>query len=86
MGKRITIVFDDELIKKLRIIQSKKIAKSECSVSFSRVVNDVVRDSLKNMKKNLSSIIHTATLSAIFTGICASHGIEHSFHSIDNLI
>jgi len=86
MGKRVTIVFDDELIKKLRIIQSKKLAKSECSVSFSRVVNDLVRDSLKNMKKNLAFITNAAALSAIFTGICVSHGIEHSFHSIDNLI
>jgi len=86
MGKRHTIVFDEELIKKLRNIQSKKIKEANAYVSFSRVVNDLIRGSLKNMKKNLSFIIHTAALSGIFTGICVSHGIEHSFHSIDNLI
>ena len=86
MGKRHTVVFDDELMKKLRNIQSKKIKEENTHVSFSRVVNDLIRGSLKNMEKNLSFIIHTAALSGMFIGICVSHGIEHSFHSIDNLI
>ena len=86
MGKRHTVVFDDELMKKLRNIQSKMIKEANTHVSFSRVVNDLLRGSLKNMKKNLSFITHTAALSCMFTGVCVSHGIEHSFHSIDNLI
>ena len=47
MPKRITVVFDDELVKKLRIVQSMKIRKSKKSVSFSSVVNDELRKSLK---------------------------------------
>ena len=47
MPKRTTIVMDDELVKKLRSIQSKKIAKSKGSISFSSIVNDELRKSLK---------------------------------------
>ena len=47
MAKRITVVLDNELVKKLRIVQSKKIAKSRKSVSFSRVVNDELRNAIK---------------------------------------
>jgi len=47
MPKRITVVFDDELVKKLRNIQSKKVSKSKKSVSFSSVINDELRKSLK---------------------------------------
>jgi hypothetical protein len=47
MSKRITIVLDDDLVKKLRIIQSKKIAKSEKAISFSGTVNDELRKALK---------------------------------------
>ncbi len=47
MSKRITIVLDDELVKKLRSIQSKKIAKSKGSISFSSVVNDELRKIVK---------------------------------------
>ncbi len=47
MTKRITIVLDDELGKKLRIIQSKKISKSTEHVSFSRVINEELRKVLK---------------------------------------
>ncbi len=46
MGKRITIVLDEALVKKLRIIQSKKISKSTNSVSFSSVINEVLRKAL----------------------------------------
>ena len=40
MGKRITIVLDNDLVKKLRDKQAKLIKESEKSVSFSRVGND----------------------------------------------
>jgi predicted transcriptional regulator len=47
MSKRVTIILDDDLVKKLREIQSKLIKESTSSVSFSRVLNDVVREGLK---------------------------------------
>jgi len=47
MPKRITVVLDDDLVKKLRIIQSKKVSKSKKSVSFSSVVNDELRKIVK---------------------------------------
>jgi len=47
MSKRITIVLDDDLVKKLRIIQSKKISKLIKHVSFSRVINDELRKAVK---------------------------------------
>jgi len=47
MPKRITVVFDDKLVKKLRNIQSMKIRKSKKSVSFSSVINDELRKFLK---------------------------------------
>ena len=47
MSKRITVVLDDELVKKLRNVQSKKIRKSKNSVSFSSVINEELRKSLK---------------------------------------
>ena len=43
MSRRVTLVLDDDLVKKLRIIQSKKISKSIEHVSFSKVVNDELR-------------------------------------------
>ena len=43
MGKRITIVLDDDLLKKLHEIQAKQIKKTQKSVSFSRVLNEVLR-------------------------------------------
>jgi len=47
MSKRVTIVLDDDLVKKLRNIQSKKIAKSGKAISFSSVICDELRKSLK---------------------------------------
>jgi len=47
MPKRITVVLDDVVIKKLRIIQSKKIAKLKKSISFSRLINEELRNALK---------------------------------------
>jgi len=47
MSKRITIVLDDDLVKKLRERQSYLIKKSSKSVSFSRVINDMLRKGSK---------------------------------------
>ncbi len=48
MGKRITVVIDEELVKKLHEMQARQIRESGKSVSFSRVLNELVR---KNLKK-----------------------------------
>jgi hypothetical protein len=47
MAKRITIMLDDDLLKKLHEIQAKQIKISVKSVSFSHVMNEVLRKSLK---------------------------------------
>jgi len=47
MAKRVTIMLDDDLLKKLHEIQAKQIKISAKSVSFSRVLNEVARKSLK---------------------------------------
>jgi len=40
-------MLDDELVKKLHTIQSKQIKESTSSVSFSKVLNNTLRDGLK---------------------------------------
>ena len=47
MSKRVTIVLDDELVKKLTSIQAKNIVKSDRSVSFSKTFNEELRKALK---------------------------------------
>ncbi|WP_182130123.1 hypothetical protein [Nitrosopumilus sp. b3] len=47
MTKRITIVIEDNLIKKLRERQAKMIKETSGSVSFSRVISEVLTDILK---------------------------------------
>ena len=47
MGKRITIMLDDDLLKKLRERQSKLIKETTKSVSFSRIVNEIIRKCIK---------------------------------------
>ena len=46
MAKRITIMIDEDLDKKLRMIQAKQIAKDNKSVSYSKVLNEAVRTRL----------------------------------------
>lgn len=46
MAKRITIMLDDDLAKKLRELQAKEIKTSEGAVSFSKVLNKTLRKSL----------------------------------------
>jgi hypothetical protein len=47
MSKRVTIMLDSDLDKKMRLLQAKKIQTTTSSVSFSNVLNQVLRDSLK---------------------------------------
>jgi hypothetical protein len=47
MSKRVTIMLDEDLDKKMRLIQAKMIQTTTSSVSFSNVLNTVLRDSLK---------------------------------------
>lgn len=50
MAKRITIMLDEELLKKLHNIQSRQIMESGGSVSFSSVLNDALRKYFKKQK------------------------------------
>ncbi len=80
-------MIDSNLVKKIRGIQGSRIQQNKKNVTFSQVVEDLVRKSLKNMKHNsLQSIINYGAVFSIFTGICLFHGIGHSFHSIGSII
>lgn len=43
MSKRVTIVFDDDILIKLRKLQAQKIKATSKAVSFSAIVNDSLR-------------------------------------------
>lgn len=45
--KRVTVMLDDDLDQELRERQARMIKKTQGSYSFSRVLNDVLRKSLK---------------------------------------
>jgi len=47
MAIRITIMIDEDLQKKLRVLQSKKIRVSRKNISFSQVINEVIQKGLK---------------------------------------
>jgi len=47
MAKRVSIMIDDDVLGKLRILQAKKIKSTGKSVSFSKVVCDTIRKDLK---------------------------------------
>ena len=47
MSKRVTILIDSDLDKKLRIIQAKIIQKEQSSCSYSKVVNETLHKVLK---------------------------------------
>lgn len=46
MSKRVTIMIDDDLDKKLRMRQAKLIQQEQTSYSYSRVLNEVIRKSI----------------------------------------
>ncbi len=47
MAERVTIMLNSDIAKKLRNLQVKKLKESASSVSFSRVVNEVLEKGLK---------------------------------------
>ncbi len=47
MSKRITIMIDEDLDKKLRMIQSKLILDTNEAVSYSQIINDTLRKATK---------------------------------------
>ena len=47
MSKRVTIMIDDDLDKKLRTYQAKQIEKIQKTYSYSKAINDILRKSLK---------------------------------------
>ena len=47
MSKRVTIMIDDDLDKKIRLRQAKLITQTTSNQSFSKVLNDILRKSLK---------------------------------------
>ncbi len=50
MLRRITIMLDDNLVKRVREKQAKEIKKSQKSVSFSGIINQNLRDFYKLRK------------------------------------
>lgn len=47
MAKRVTIMIDDEIDKKVRLKQADIIRKTQASTSFSSVVNQILRGKIK---------------------------------------
>ena len=47
MAERITIMLNSEIAKKLRKLQAKKLLETSSTVSFSRIINEVLEKGLK---------------------------------------
>ena len=47
MAERITIMLNSDIVKKIRKLQAKKITETSSSVSFSRMVNEILEKGLK---------------------------------------
>ena len=47
MTERVTIMLNSEIAKKLRNLQAKKLKESASTVSFSRIINEVLEKGLK---------------------------------------
>jgi len=47
MARRVTIMINDDLDKKIRLLQAKMIQKENKSISYSFVVNSILKNSLK---------------------------------------
>ena len=48
MGKRVTVTVDDDLVRRLRTLQAKQIKKYQKSISFSKIINELIRKSLNS--------------------------------------
>ena len=48
MSERLTIVLNSDIAKKLRVLQAKKIKETSSSVSFSRIINEVLEKGLRS--------------------------------------
>ena len=48
MKKRVTVIIDDDLDKKIRMRQAKQIQQKAEAVSYSRVIQELVRAGLKS--------------------------------------
>ena len=46
MAKRVTIMIDEELDKKIRGHQAKKIQKENISYNYSKAINDILRKAI----------------------------------------
>ncbi len=51
MSKRVTIMIDDDLDKKVRLRQAKRITTETGSVSFSSELNAILREALDKKKR-----------------------------------
>jgi hypothetical protein len=47
MAKRVTIVIDDDLDKKIRMVQAKMIQATSGSVSYSKAINELLEKGIK---------------------------------------
>ena len=47
MVERITIMLNSDIVKKIRKLQAKTITETSSSVSFSRIINEVLEKGLK---------------------------------------
>jgi len=47
MSKRVTIMIDDDLDKKIRLRQAKMIQQEQTSYSYSKVLNETLRKAMK---------------------------------------
>lgn len=47
MAERLTIMLNSDIARKLRLLQAKRIKESASTVSFSRIVNEVLEKGLK---------------------------------------
>jgi hypothetical protein len=47
MAKRVTIMLDEDLDKKIRSVQAKEIQNTTSSVSFSATINKILRENIK---------------------------------------
>jgi len=47
MIRRVTITLDETLVSKIRALQAKKISETKKSVSFSKIIEEVLKQGLK---------------------------------------